>query len=242
MLLRLENAAASMSEMQRHQDRVANNLANADTVGYKRDRLFTTALNERLDAEGAPRSDRRFRQGNDLSAGTLEETGNPLDVALGGDGFFVTQNEATGEQRYTRAGHFVVDNEGTLRTPGGLAVMGEGGPLQLPVDTGGAIEISKSGEIRVDNRRIGSLRVVTFDNPQQQLQRAEGASFAADGAAPQAAEDPLVLQGTVETSNVDPVAEMTDMIEHFRLFESQQKALRTTDSVLSRATRDLGEL
>jgi flagellar basal-body rod protein FlgF/flagellar basal-body rod protein FlgG len=110
------------------------------------------------------------------------------------------------------------------------------------VDTGGAIEISKSGEIRVDNRRIGSLRVVTFDNPQQQLQRAEGASFAADGAAPQAAEDPLVLQGTVETSNVDPVAEMTDMIEHFRLFESQQKALRTTDSVLSRATRDLGEL
>ncbi len=242
MLLRLENAAASMTEMQRHQDRVANNLANADTVGYKRDRLFTAALNERLDAEGAPRSDRRFEQGSDWSGGTLEETGNPLDVALGGDGFFVTQNEATGEERYTRAGHFVVDNEGTLRTPSGLAVTGEGGPIQLPVDTGGAIEISKGGVIQVDGRRVGKLRVVTFDDPQQQLRRAEGAAFTADGAAPQDVETPLILQGKVETSNVDPVAEMTDMIEHFRLFESQQKALRTTDSVLGRATRDLGEL
>jgi len=241
MLLRLQNAAASMSEMQRHQDRVANNLANADTVGYKRDRLFTEALNERLDAEGAPRSDRRVTQGSDWAAGTLEETGNPLDVALGGEGFFVTQDAATGADRYTRAGHFVLDNEGTLRTPTGDAVQGEGGPIQIPVDAGGAIEISKSGEIAVDGERIDTLRVVRFEN-REQLQRTDGAAFLADGAAPQEVDAPRVQQGVVETSNVNAVAEMTDMIKHFRLFESQQKALRTTDGVLSRATRDLGQM
>jgi flagellar basal-body rod protein FlgF/flagellar basal-body rod protein FlgG len=241
MLLRLENAAASMSEMQRHQERVANNLANADTVGYKRDRLFTTALNERMDVEGAPRSDRRFEQGHDASPGSFEETGNPLDVALEQGGFFVTQNEVTGAQRFTKAGHFVVDDEGTLRTTGGLQVMGDGGPIQLPVDSGGAVEISKSGVIRVGEQRVGTLRVVEFENPQQ-LRRAEGAAFAADGADPTEVETPTVLQGFVETSNVNPIAEMTDMIEHFRRFESQQKALRSADSMLQRATRDLGQL
>lgn len=230
-----------MSEMQRHQERVANNLANANTVGYKRDRLFASALNERLDVEGAPRSDRRFEQGHDRSTGAFEETGNPLDVALDDEGFFVTQNEATGAQRFTKAGHFVVDNEGTLRTSGGLQVMGEGGPIQLPIDSGGAVEISKSGVIRVGEQRVGTLRVVTFEDPQQ-LRRAEGAAFAADGATPTEVETPTVRQGFVETSNVNPVTEMTDMIEHFRLFESQQKALRSADSMLSRATRDLGQL
>jgi flagellar basal-body rod protein FlgF/flagellar basal-body rod protein FlgG len=85
MLSRFENAAAAMNAIQRNQERVSNNLANANTTGYKRDRFFTEAFNERLDAQGAPRSDRRVRQANDMSAGALKDTGNPLDVALGGD-------------------------------------------------------------------------------------------------------------------------------------------------------------
>lgn len=241
MLLRLENASASMDAMRRHQERVANNLANANTPGYKRDRLFTAALNERLDEEGAPRSDRRFTQGSDFSEGALEETGNPLDVALGGEGFFVTRDEATGAERYTRGGHFVTGPDGTLRTPTGQVALGEDGPIQVPVDGGGKIEISKGGTITVAGRRVGTLRVARFENPEQ-LQRVDGASFMAAGAVPEAVETPLVLQGQVETSNVDAVSEMTDMIEHFRLFESQQKVLRTTDEILGRATSALGQL
>lgn len=241
MLPRFENAAAAMAEMRRHQARIANNLANANTTGYKRDRFFTEALNERLDATGRPRSDRRLLQGSDFSGGALEDTGNPLDVALGEEGFFATRAEDTGATRYTRAGHFVVGQDGTLRTPEGQAVLGEEGPIQVPVDEGGSVNISRTGDITVGGNQVGSLRVVSFENPQQ-LRRAEGAAFAADGAVPEPVEEPVVLQGKIETSNVDPVSEMTDMIEHFRSFEAQQKMIRTTDSALGRATQSLGTL
>lgn len=239
MLPRLQNAAAAMSEMRRFQEQVANNLANADTTGYKKDRLFVEAFNERRTADGTPRSTRRIQQGNDLSAGAIEETGNPLDVALGGDGFFATQPEGGGPERYTRAGHFVVGNEGALRTPDGAEVLGEGGPIQVPVEDGGRINISEGGQITVDGDQVGTLRVVDFENVDQ-LERTEGASFLAGNAQPTPVENPTVLQGKVETSNVDPVTEMTNMIEYFRQFEAHQTVLTTTDSNLSRAMQTLG--
>ncbi|WP_103029864.1 flagellar basal-body rod protein FlgF [Salinibacter altiplanensis] len=239
MLTRFENAAAAMSEMRLHQEQVANNLANASTTGYKKDQFFTEALNERLTKDGAPRSDRLIQQNNDLSGGSLKKTGNPLDVALGDEGFFVTQPRGGGAERYTRAGHFVVGSEGTLRTPEGREVMGEGGPIQIPVEDGGEVSISKGGRITVGQEEVGALRVATFENPEQ-LERTEGASFVAGDAQPQAAEDPIVVQGKVETSNVDPVTELTNMIEHQRQFEAQQKTIQTTDSVLGRATQSLG--
>lgn len=239
MLARFENAAAAMSEMRRYQEQVANNLANADTTGYKKDRLFTEALNERLTKDGSPRTDRHLQQRNDLTGGSLEETGNPLDVALGEEGFFVTQPRGGGAERYTRAGHFVVGSQGTLRTPEGREVMGEGGPIQIPVEEGGKVNISESGRITVGDEEIGSLRVATFENPEQ-LERAEGASFVAEDVQPQPVENPVVLQGKVETSNVDPVTELTNMIEIQRQFEAQQKTIRTTDGVLGRATQSLG--
>ncbi len=117
--------------------------------------------------------------------------------------------------------------------------MGEGGPIQLPVEQGGDISISKSGRITAGQQRVGALRVATFENPEQ-LERTSGASFAAGDAQPQAAENPVVLQGKVETSNVDPVTELTNMIEIQRQFEAQQKTIQTTDGVLGRATQSLG--
>lgn len=239
MLARFENAAAAMSEMRRYQDQVANNLANANTTGYKKDRVFTEALNERLTKDGAPRTDRRLEQRNDLSGGSLKETGNPLDVALGDEGFFVTQPRGGGAERYTRAGNFMVGSQGTLRTPEGREVMGEGGPIQIPVEEGGKVNISEGGRITVGQEEVGTLRVATFENPEE-LERADGASFLAEDAQPQSAENPVVLQGTVETSNVDPVTELTNMIEHQRQFEAQQKTIQTTDGVLGRATQSLG--
>lgn len=240
MLPRFENAAAAMNELRRQQVRIANNLANADTTGYKRDRFFVEVLNERIDAQGHPRSNRQIRQGSDFSGGALEETGNPLDVALGGDGFFVVQEEGTGANRYTRAGHFVVGNEGTLRTPGGKAVVGEGGPIQVPVDSGGSITIAENGEITVGDEEVGRLRVVQFEN-RQQLERAQGAAFTAGNMRPEPVENPQVLQGKIETSNVDPVSEMTDMIEHYRQFEAQQRMMRTTGEAMRTATQSLGQ-
>ena len=241
MLLRFENAAAAMNTLRQNQDRVANNLANANTTGYKRDRFFTEALNERMDAERSPRSDRRVRQTFDMSSGALKETGNPLDVALGGDGFFATQPENGDATHYTRAGHFEVGPEGTLRTPDGKQVMGEGGPIQVPVNEQGDINIARDGTISMGDQQLGQLRVVTVENPAQ-MERRQGTAFVAGGATPEPMETPTVLQGKVEKSNVSPVEEMTNMIQTSRQYEAQQRSIQTTNDVLSRATQDLGQL
>jgi flagellar basal-body rod protein FlgF/flagellar basal-body rod protein FlgG len=238
MLLRLQTAAEAMSAMANNQERTANNLANANTVGYKADRSFVEALNERLNAEGTPATDLLVSQWADMSAGSLEQTGNPLDVAVGSDGFFVVSDPDTGTMRYTRAGRFMLDAEGTLRTPSGLLVEGTDGPVQFPPRTG-EIQIDASGEVKADGVSIGRLQVVRFADPAA-LERADGATFTAGGMAPEEMEAPLVKQGFVEASNVDPLLEMTNMIQHFRLFESQQRLLQTTDSVLGQVTNDLG--
>lgn len=237
MLLRLQNTFASMDQMVRNQERTANNLANADTAGFKRDRVFVEALDERLDIEGAPRSERVPTQWADLSHGTLNKTGNPLDVALNSDGFFVVEDEPTGEQRYTRDGRFVTDQDGQLRTASGALVQGNDGPLVVPQEAG-RISITEAGRIFAGDDPVGQLRVVTFGDPMD-LERREGATFATNQPTEPVA-NPSVQQGFVEGSNVSALHEMTEMIAHFRLFESQQKAMQTTDQILGQLVRDAG--
>lgn len=237
MLLRLQNSLASMSRLGREQERTANNLANANTIGYKRDRTFVETLNQRIDQEGAPRSEKVTEQWADLAAGSIESTGNPLDVALTGRGFFVVA-DAGGAPRYTRAGQFTTDADGMLRDHAGRLVMGQNGPIAMP-PAGGELRISADGEIRVGDQLVDRLQVVDFEDPMQ-LVRADGASFTAGNQVPQSAAAPGILQGHLETSNVDVIGEMTEMIQHFRLYESHQKVLQTTDQVLGGVTRDLG--
>lgn len=236
MLLRLRNNVAAMTAMIREQDRTAHNMANADTVGFKRDRTFTEVLRHRMEADGSVQSERVTRQWVDLSQGTLDQTGNPLDVAIQGEGFFVVSDEE-GTQRFTRAGRFQVDNEGMLRTPQGLAVEGAGGPIQIPSEAT-SVEIARDGTIKADGRRIGQFQIVNFEDPSQ-LTRLDGSTFEAGDAEPieHTAE---IHQGFVESSNVDPMKEMTGMIEQLRTFEMQQRMLRSADENLSSAVRRLG--
>ncbi|MEM1116220.1 MAG: flagellar hook-basal body protein [Bacteroidota bacterium] len=240
MLQRLRNAAASMGELAQRQDRVANNLANANTVGFRRDRAFAEALDERIDVEGSPVSTRVAGQFADVTGGAVVETGNPLDLALQGDGFFALQG-ADGQRRYTRAGAFVLDADGVVRSPQGHALLGaDDAPVTLP-PAGGEIAITTTGEIRMAGTPVGQVQVVRVAAPEA-LERLDGATFAADGVAAEALEpgEIRVRQGMLESSNVDAVAEMSDLIAHVRLFETQQKSLTTTDSILGAATRDLG--
>ena len=241
MLLRLQNAVASMTEAIRQQERLANNLANVNTAGYKQERFFVEALNERLDAERAPRSDRRLTQWNDLTQGALEHTGNPLDVAIEGNGFFVVTDEATGATFYTRAGQFRLDGEGYLRTIDGLLVEGEDGPIQLlPHERNRTLSISQDGVLRADEREVARLRIVRFARPEA-LQRVEGARFTATDQEPLPVDKPHLRPGFLESSNVNPVLAMTEMIEHFHRFETQQKVIQTTDQLLGEITRNLGK-
>ena len=226
-----------MAELSQRQDRVANNLANANTVGYRRDRAFAEALEERIDAEGAPQSTRVAGQYADVQSGSFVETTNPMDLALEGDGFFAVQDDA-GRVRYTRAGEFVLDAEGTVRSPQGHVLLRDDGtPFTIP-PTAGDITVTTGGEIRVGASSLGTIQTVAVEDPLQ-LVRLDGATFASDGLAVRPSEA-RVRQGLLETSNVDAVGEMVDLMEHVRLFESQQKALKTTDEILGSVTRDLG--
>jgi flagellar basal-body rod protein FlgF len=237
MLIRLRNASASMSELSQRQDRVANNLANANTTGYLRDRAFAAALDERIDHEGAPQSTRVTGQYADLTGGPLRETGNPLDLALEGDGFFVVQG-ADGQTRYTRAGEFVLDADGAVRSPQGHTLLrDDGSPFVLP-PSGGEIAVSTAGDLSVGGTRVGRIQRVTVEDPST-LVRLDGSTFRAEGVAAQPSEA-RVRQGFLESANVEVIREMTDLIAHVRLFESQQKSLQTTDEILGKVTRDLG--
>lgn len=237
MLLRLQNSFASMTRLGREQERTANNLANANTIGFKRDRTFVETMNQGIDGEGAPRSEKVTEQWADLTAGSLEATNSPLDLAITGRGFFVV-SDADGTQHYTRAGQFTTDANGMLRDPSGRLVMGESGAIAMP-PSGEEISISANGEIRVGDQQVARLQIVDFQDPMQ-LVRTDGAAFLAGDQVPQEATDPGILQGHLETSNVDAIHAMTEMIQHFRLYESHQKVLQTTDQVLSGVTRDLG--
>ncbi|MEM6645138.1 MAG: flagellar basal-body rod protein FlgF [Bacteroidota bacterium] len=236
MLLRLQNSFTAMDQAVRHQERIANNLANANTNGYRRDRVFVEVLNEEIDAEQAPTSTRQAGQWREDTTGAYQETGNPYDFAVEGDGFFVVSTDE-GEPRYTRAGHFVVDGEGTLRTPQGLVVEGQDGPIELGPNDPPPV-VNQDGTLMVNGAEVGKLRLVNFDDPQA-LDRLDGTLFTAQ-AEPEGLEFGQVRQGFLEGSNVNVVSEMSDMISHLRLFETHQKLMQTLDGKLDRVTRDLG--
>ena len=237
MLLRLENSYLSMAANMRHLERIANNVANANTVGYRKDRYFTEVLNEEIDDEGSPRSTRSISQWADHRPGSLERTANPFDVALEGEGFFVVTDPQTGAQLYTRAGQFLQDEDGVLRNSEGHIVEGQNGPIVIPPNAEN-IEIHRNGDLFVDKHLIATFRVVQFPNLAT-LERIEGASFAASDQTLSEVEDPLIRQGHLEMSNVNAIEAMTDLISNSRLFETQQRALRTIDLQLQRVTREL---
>jgi flagellar basal body rod protein FlgG len=175
---------------------------------------------------------------HDMSQGTIEQTGGPLDIAIDGAGMMVV-NTPRGE-RYTRAGSLQINNVGELVTSSGDKVLGENGPIvfqatdrDIIVNKDGTIKVREGTSLTSDSTR-GKIRLVTFENPQQ-LQKDGAATFAApDGVAPL----PLpnaeahVVQGAIEKSNVRPVIEMTRMIELTRAYSdvaailSQQGDLR----------------
>ena len=226
--------AASMREL----ERIANNLANSNTIGYRKTRYFTEVLDEQLDSEGSPRSTRSIQQWSDQARAELKRTDSPLDLAIDGDGFFVVTDPESGESSYTRAGQFALDNDRILRTVNGLIVEGTNGPIDIPQEAT-SIDIRKNGEILADGQLVGAIRVVQFEDPDNLIQYQE-ASFLAGDQFPENMDEPQLLQGHLEMSNVNVVNAMVELVQHSRLYEMQTKALRTIDLYLQRAGRELG--
>jgi flagellar basal-body rod protein FlgF len=201
---------------------LAHNLANADTPGFRALRPVFGEYVQRQDAGGAPPGGRpvAFVQDRatwrEMDLGAMQITGNPLDAAITGEGFFVV--ETPRGERYTRAGRFSLGEGGRIVDMEGNPVLNtDGAPIGVaPNDT--RIEIQGDGTIRSENGVLGRLRVVRFDNPQ--ALRAEGDRvFEAGGAQPQPIDRPALRQGVLEGSNVRPILEMTRLTAELREFQ-----------------------
>lgn len=214
------------------QESLANNLANASTVGFKKDVAFSRELT-RAEQRRRPENTNwqqalESRVRVDFESGVFDKTDNPLDMAIDGDGFFQLESEE-GATLLTRTGSFIVDSEGFIAFPGGLRLIGEGGPIQVG---NGQVVIGATGEVQVNGGEVGRV-VARSVADVTQLQREGGAMFSVPpGQELIAPISASIRQGYVESSNVDVVAEMVDMIVAYRSYEANAKALQTQESSL----------
>jgi flagellar basal-body rod protein FlgG len=230
---------------QQRLDVLTNNLANVNTAGFKRDRMvFESVLGAVKNPSQAVESltNAPVLSGTsfatDFSAGPLKQTGNTLDLALEGDGFFVVN---TPEGRaFTRQGNFHLDSGGKLVNSEGYEVLANGGPVTI---NGGKVDVDGKGGIFVDGNQVASLEVVDFPKPYT-LQKAGGVQFmpAGSGADEQPARNTGIRQGFLEESNVNPLLEMAQLIETNRYYESCVKMVQSYDNLASKAANELGKL
>ena len=238
--------------LQRELDVVANNIANISTTGFKAEGVvFQEHLMPVASANQFSAGDRKLSYvqdratWHDLSQGPVEVTGNPLDIALSGNGFLVVQT-ARGE-RYTRNGALQVNANGELVTSEGDRVLGDGGPIQLQngdrdvsISSDGTISV-REGKNTTDSAR-GKLRIVSFAQPQR-LQKDGASTFAAPAdLAPQPATNVRVTQGAIEKSNVRSVIEMTRMIEVTRSYSEVAGILQNQSDMRRSAIEKLADV
>ncbi len=225
-------------------DVISNNLANVNTPGFKKDKmLFESMLNGNVNPPVVPQgstADPILQKDSvfiDYSAGSVTQTGNTLDMAIDGDGFFVV-NTPTGPA-YTRQGNFRISSDGTLVTSDGYPVMGDGGPVTI---AGGSVDISSNGQVTVDSLPSGTINLVDFPKPYKLTKTGSALFVPTDPQTKPQAATGNVRQGHLEGSNVETITEMVQMIETSRYFDSCQRVIRGFDDMAAKAVNDLGKL
>jgi flagellar basal-body rod protein FlgG len=252
----LRTAASGMEAQQLNVEVISNNIANMNTVGFKRQRAeFQDLLYQNVERMGAQSSSQGtvvptgIQIGAGVKAGSVyrimeqgspTSTGNTYDLAIDGRGYFQIQLPS-GELAYTRAGNFAVNNEGTLVTDDGYAVQPQ---ITIPADAVD-VSISKSGQVQVitdgepEPAIVGQLELATFFNEAgleaigDNLLLETAASGAATMGAPGELGFGQLLQGYTEASNVDAVMEITALIVAQRAYEMNSKVISTADEMLS---------
>jgi flagellar basal-body rod protein FlgF len=240
MIRGLYVAAEGMAARQKAQDVLAMNLANVNTTGFKADRpVFETALQRtlyRVEGTGATPIGTLSAGAlltttyTDLQPGPLMRTGNPLDVAIEGEGYFAVQTPAG--IRYTRNGAFSLNAEGILITREGFPVLGTQGVIRLPHSA--TLEIGEDGSLRIDGKVVDRLQIV------QGTMRKDTNGWLVGNATPVAT--PRLITGMLEGANVNIVREMVEMIEYLRAYETHQRAIQAQDETLGRAINEIARI
>jgi len=255
MLKELYTAALGMLPQQTRLEVMSNNLANASTSGYKRDSVFERNMidarahfyNVKGDAE---QDDPPHGSYTDFNNGAMENTENVLDVAIDGKGFFVLQDEE-GKQFLSRNGNFRLSKDGNVVATDGKYLMGQEGILNVfseyftpSGNQDGArsvnIKINENGEMFANEMSVGNLLIADVENPND-LEKVSASTFivAGDNAGLSyiAQDEVMVRQGWLESSNVDVVSEMVQMIELQRMFEAGSKVIHTNNATLENSIR-----
>ncbi len=236
MISSLKQSVQGMTLQMQRQDQIANNLANVNTTGYKKSNIFASSIERYLtndkDQVSTIRTIKADEVYTDFSEGTLKSTGNELDVALRGTGFFsvMTPNGI----RYTRDGSFSLDQQGYLTTSTGDRVFGDDGFIRANKE-GSKIAFLDNGSVIQDGVEIDKLRISDFNKPYKLLKT--GGNYLR----PEMPNNPVrvsagfaVKQGYIEGSNVDSVEEMVSMISSHRTYESIANAMKTQDETLGK--------
>lgn len=228
----------------RELDVIANNMANVTTNGFKaRSARFSEHLMPVASAEAFPRPDRKLSYVIDAGtpldtrSGPIEHTGNPLDVAIKGEGFFAVQTPAG--ERYTRNGALEINTQGQLVTSDGHAVLGDNGPITFTPQEGG-VEIAPDGTVTSSQGQRGKVRLVRFENAQ--TLRNEGANLFSSRNPGQPAGNTSRLEArALERSNVKPVIEMSRLIEVNRSYSSVAGMVQRMDELRRTAISRLAD-
>ncbi len=225
----------------RSMDVIANNIANISTPGFKRESVKFEELVQQVQ----PGEDQKGSQSisfvrdagitRDITAGRMEQTNAPLDLALNGKGYFAVQTPAG--ERYTRNGHFTLNADGTIVTESGDQLLSDGGAITIAPDDG-PISFGADGTISGKQGQIGKLKLVEFANPRD-LQK-QGDSLYSTDQPPAAATDAVVSQGMLESSNVQPVVEISRMIEIMRSYEATSSLEKSDSDMKRQAVQKLG--
>ncbi len=226
----------TMLAQERRLDQVANNLANVDTAGYKRESVTFWEMLYNVTQE-RQRVGKALNILTDQQQGNVQQTGNSLDLAINGEGFFRIQTDQG--VRYSRAGNFELDPLGQMRLPGGGLVLGNGGPVVLESTD---FAIDRHGRVLVEGEQVNQLEIVTVNDLTALTKEGKNLFRLTGDGEEMAAVDFQIRQGFLEKSNVNSMEEMTSMIELYRNYEAQQKMIQGVDEIDGLAISRVGKL
>lgn len=247
MNIGLYQGASSLAALERWQETLSQNINASSLPGFKKTEMAFDAVLGGVKQSGAgggfgkenstsmPRQSAHIN----LAQGELNSTGNELDFAIQGPGFFQIQSP-DGQTGYTRNGQFRLSPERTITTSKGHPVMGDSGPITLRPG-GGRISINEEGTIVQGETAIGKIAIFDFADPSKLRRIADGLFAPADpGTLPTTVERPSVVGGALESSNVSPLREMVNLITLSRAYEANQRLILANDDTMEKAIQSLG--
>ena len=238
MINSIYSGASALNVLAQQHEIASQNLANVNTPGHRRFVLSVEGFNLH---DGAKQSGVGPEKGDlaiDFSIGPPNHTGRQLDVSLASEGFFVLEN-GNQERTYTRDGRFFRQPEsGLLINNQGLTVLGESGPIKIDSSVPNhQIQIREDGQITADGRELGKLLVAGFEDNQDLIPVGQ-THFKAPSQLQELTIDPIVVQGSLEMSNANPVKELVGLIVGSRQYEAVQKATKSISDSLREHIRN----